>query len=466
MIEERKLIQLMQQIVGREAVLSGPSVIHAYECDAYTVARATPCCVVLPTSTEQVRGIVRICNLYGVPYVARGAGTGLSGGATPSPGAVVISLKKMNRIKEIDLENRQILAEAGVVNLHVTKAVQKDGLFFAPDPSSQHVSTIGGNIAENAGGPHTLKHGVTSDHVLALKLVTPEGEIVEIGRRVPGGPGLDFLNLVIGSEGTLGIVTEAWLKLTPIAEHVETALAFFSDTQDAVRAVAQIIASGVVPLALEFLDHTFMKVVSEAFGLVFPSGARAFLLMEFDGKKEAVEKETELALAVCNDCRALAIEKAATDEERKKLWFARKNAVGALGRLAPSKVTHDGVVPPSKLPEMLAFINAISARENMVIANLSHAGDGNLHPGIPFDGRDKAQVERVERVAKEILGECARLGGSITGEHGVGLEKREFMGLLYNDGDLKLQDDLLGVFVRTGLCNPTKMIPKLKEEGS
>lgn len=464
MIVQRKLIKLMQQIVGREAVLSSPSVVHTYECDAYTVSRARPSCVVLPSSTAQVRGIVRLCNLYKVPYVARGAGTGLSGGATPALGAVVISLKKMNRIKTIDLENRQVLVEAGVVNLHITKAVQKEGLFFAPDPSSQHVSTIGGNIAENAGGPHTLKHGVTSDHVLALTLVTPEGEVVEIGSRVPGGPGLDFLNLIIGSEGTLGIVTEAWVKLTPAAEHVETALAFFTETQHAVRAVAGIIASGVVPLALEFLDHTFMKVVSEAFGLVFPEGARAFLLMEFDGRREDVALETEKAVEVCNGCGAVAIEKASTDEERKKLWFARKNAVGALGRLAPSKVTHDGVVPPSKLPEMLAFINAISARENMVIANLSHAGDGNLHPGIPFDDRDKEQVERVERVAKEILGECARLGGSITGEHGVGLEKREFMHLLYNDDDLKLQDDLLGVLGRQGLCNPQKMVPALKED--
>jgi len=463
LIDTGKLVKLFQKIVGRDSVLSSPSVVHAYECDAYTVARAKPSCVVLPSSTEQVRGIVRLCNLYGVPFVARGAGTGLSGGATPVEGAVVISLKRMNRIKQIDLENRMVLAEAGVVNLHITKAVQASGYCFAPDPSSQHVSTIGGNIAENAGGPHTLKHGVTSDHILALKLVTPAGEVVEIGSRVPGGPGLDFLNLIIGSEGTLGIVTEAWLKLTPIPEYIETALAFFNSTEDAVQAVARIIASGVVPLALEFLDHTFMRVVSEAFGLVFPDGARAFLLMEFDGRREDVVQEVAVALEVCSSCKAAAIEKASTDSERKKLWFARKNAVGALGRLAPSKVTHDGVVPPSKLPEMLAFINAISARENMLIANLSHAGDGNLHPGIPFDDRDKAQVERVERVAKEILGECARLGGSITGEHGVGLEKREFMRLLYSDDDLKLQDDLLGVFGRTGLCNPTKMIPVLAE---
>lgn len=440
-------------------MLSGPSVVHVYECDAYTVARVRPSCVVLPNSTEQVRDVVRLCRSFGVPYVARGAGTGLSGGATPAPGAVVISMKRMNRIKTVDLENRMLLAEAGAVNLQITKAVQKSGFCFAPDPSSQHVSTIGGNIAENAGGPHTLKHGVTADHVLALKMVTPEGEIVEIGSRVPGGPGIDFLNLAIGSEGMLGIVTEAWLRLTPLSEHVETALAYFKDTQSAVRAVAGIIASGVVPLALEFLDHTFMKVVSEAFGLVFPMDARAFLLMEFDGNKESVQRESAIAQMVCNDCGALSIEAASDEEERKRLWFARKNAVGALGRLAPSKVTHDGVVPPSKLPEMLAFINAISEREDMVIANLSHAGDGNLHPGIPFDGRDKAQVERVDRVAREILAECARLGGSITGEHGVGLEKRDFMGLLYTEEDLRLQRDLLRIFDGYELCNPSKVFP-------
>jgi len=439
--------------------LSSPSVIQVYECDAYTVARARPSCVVLPSSTEQVRDVVNVCRAFSVPYVARGAGTGLSGGATPVEGAVVVSLKKMNRIKEIDLDNRMVLVEAGVVNLHITKAVQPFGFHFAPDPSSQHVSTIGGNIAENAGGPHTLKHGVTADHVLAVRLVTPEGEIVDIGSRVPDGPGLDFLNLIIGSEGMLGIVTEAWLKLTPISEHVQTAVAYFPETQGAVRAVARIMASGVVPLALEFLDRTFMNVVSEAFLLSFPRLTKAFLLMEFDGSKDAVEREADVAKNVCSECGALSIDIASTEEERKRLWFARKNAVGALGRLAPSKVTHDGVVPPSKLPEVLAFIDALSERENMVIANLAHAGDGNLHPGIPFDSRDKAQVERVDRVAREILAECARLGGSITGEHGVGLEKREFMELLFNEADLNLQRDLLRVFEGSEICNPTKSIP-------
>lgn len=459
MTDSDRLIKSLRKTVGRDAVLSSPSVVHAYECDAYTVARAKPLCVVLPNSTEQVREVVAVCRSFGVPYVARGAGTGLSGGATPVRGAVVVSLKRMNRIREVDLKNRMVLAEAGVVNLQITKAVQASGFHFAPDPSSQHVSTIGGNIAENAGGPHTLKHGVTADHVLALKMVTPEAEIIEIGGRVPGKPGPEFLSLAIGSEGTLGIVTEAWLKLTPLSEHVETALAFFPATQNAVRAVAAIIASGVVPLALEFLDHTFMKVVSEAFGLVFPADARAFLLMEFDGSKDSVAREAEIAQKVCTDCGALSIEIASSEEERKRLWFARKNAVGALGRLAPSKVTHDGVVPPSKLPEMLAFIDAISERENMVIANLSHAGDGNLHPGIPFDGRDKAQVERVDRVAREILAECARLGGSITGEHGVGIEKRDFMGLLFSEEDLDLQRDLLNMFKGSELCNPRKMVP-------
>jgi glycolate oxidase len=455
-----QLEKKLGRIVGREYVLTGPTVRSVYECDAYTIHRFEPLAVVLPKTTEEVRDVVQLCIKHQVAFVARGAGTGLSGGATPVGSAVLISLKRMNRILEVDLANRRLRAEAGVTNLQITRAVVKDGYHYAPDPSSQHVSTLGGNIAENAGGPHTLKYGVTAEHVLSIRMVTPLGEIVEIGSSVPGAPGYDWLSVIVGSEGTMGIVTEAWVKLTPNAPCVETALAFFSETRQATQAVADIIALGVVPIALEFMDETFMRVVSEAFQLQFPDGAKAFLLMEFDGDQEKVKAELSNAVVTCKKHNALEVQSAQNGAERDRLWFARKNAVGALGRLAPSKVTHDGVVPPSKLPEMISFIQAIAKRENMTIANLSHAGDGNIHPAIPLDDRNPTEVERMERVGKEILTECVRLGGSISGEHGIGVEKRDLMALSYLPVDLEFQQQVKQIFTnRSELCNPQKVLP-------
>jgi glycolate oxidase len=432
----------------------------AYECDAFTAVKSAPVAVVFPLSTQEVSAVVRYCVANGVPYTPRGAGTGLSGGATPTSGGVVVSLKRMAQILEVDLPNRRLHAQCGATNAQLTKAVEKHGFHFAPDPSSQKVSTLGGNIAENAGGPHTLKYGVTSSHVLQATVVDPTGEILVLGGKVPGAPGYDLLGLFIGSEGTMGIATEAWVKLTPNPQKVETALAFFNAPRDATQSVADMIAAGVVPPALEYLDATFMRVVSEAFGLVFPDGAKAFLLMEFDGTEASVARELEAAVAVCREHGTLDLRVAQSAAERDKLWFARKNAVGALGRLAPSKVSHDGVIPRSKLPDMLEFVDALAARRGMIIANLSHAGDGNLHPCMPYDDRDPADTERVKEAGAEVLRECVRLGGSLTGEHGIGIEKRDLMRLMYNDLDLAYQAEAWSILGGTGLCNPGKLLPE------
>jgi len=443
-----------------DRVLSGVAVGAAYECDAFTAVKSAPSVVVFPSSTEEVASVVRFCVANGVPFTPRGAGTGLSGGATPTSGGVVVSLKRMARILEIDLPNRRLHAQCGATNAQITKAVEKQGLHFAPDPSSQNVSTLGGNIAENAGGPHTLKYGVTSSHVLQATVVDPTGEVVELGGKVPGAPGYDLLGLFIGSEGTMGIATQAWVKLTPNPDKIETALAFFEAPRDATQSVADMIAAGVVPPALEYLDATFMRVVSDAFGLEFPDGAKAFLLMEFDGTEDSVARELQEAVAVCRKHGAVDLHVAQSTAERDRLWFARKNAVGALGRLAPSKVTHDGVIPRSKLPDMLEFVDALAERRGMVIANLSHAGDGNLHPCMPYDDRDPAEVERVAGAGEELLRECVRLGGSITGEHGVGVEKRELMRLMFNDDDIALQARAAAILGDSGSCNPGKVLPE------
>lgn len=436
----------------------GPAVERVYECDAYTVEKRPPLCVVLPESTEQVQSVVRICSDHRVPYAARGAGTGLSGGATVA--GVVISTRRMNRVLRIDAENRFAVVQPGATNLQVTKAAEPFGLFFAPDPSSQHVSTIGGNIAENAGGPHTLKYGVTANHVLEVEVVLPDGEVARFGSKTPEAPGIHLLALLVGSEGTLGVVTEATLRLTPKPECVRTALAFFAGPRDAVRAVSTMIAEGVVPLAVEFLDETFMRVVSESFGLEFPLAARAFLLMEFDGTAQSTAAELESASVVCERCGAVENQIARDEAERANLWYARKNAVGGLGRIAPSKVTHDGSIPRSKLPEALERIAEIARKHGVLVANLAHAGDGNLHPCMPFDDRDPEQVANMHLAADEIMRLCVEMGGSITGEHGVGLEKLPFMPLMFTAEDLEFQRCLARAFEGAELCNPGKLLPE------
>ncbi len=452
----------MKKILPEEGVLSGASVRRAYDCDAYTVDRSAPSVVVLPTSTEQVAEVVRWCVANNVPFTARGAGTGLSGGAMPALGGVVISTKRLNRILEIDLPNRRLRAETGVVNVAITRAVVEHGLHFAPDPSSQSVSTLGGNIAENSGGPHTLKYGVTAPHILGVKMVTPEGEIVEFGGGAPGRPGPDFLGLIVGSEGLLGIVTEAWVKLTPLPETVETALVSFPTIRSTSESVAAIIKAGITPAALEMMDRKILDAVQAAFGLEIPEGTAAMLLVECDGAASQSKQEIEAVRKICVHHGAINVHIAADESERKKLWIARKKGIGAMGRLAPTIVTHDGVIPPSKLPDMLEFVYATAQEAGVGVANIFHAGDGNLHPCFYFDDRFPEQVDAVVAAGEKIMRRCVELGGSLTGEHGIGIEKLDMMKLMFSEADLEIQQKIKQIFNPGQLCNPCKVIPNQK----
>ncbi|MBL8060320.1 MAG: FAD-binding protein [Chthonomonas sp.] len=447
----------LRAIVGDDGILQGASVERAYDCDAYTVDRSSPTAIALPSTTEQVSQLVQWCNSRNVAFTARGAGTGLSGGAMPALGGLVISTKRLNQILVIDIAGWRLLAQAGVVNAHVSRAVAAHGLHFAPDPSSQSVSTIGGNIAENSGGPHTLKYGVTAPHVLGCKLVLPNGEIVSIDRHEDSP---DLLSLVIGAEGLLGIVTEAWLRLTPVPERVETVLISFSTIRDATETVAAIIGAGILPAALELMDRRILDAVRQAFGLEFPEATQSMLLVECDGDpvecKREIEQVFELAKA------PIEARLAQSEEQRASFWMARKKGIGAMGRLAPTIVTHDGVIPPSKLPEMLEFVYEVAEQHQVGVANLFHAGDGNLHPCFYFDDREPGAVERVVNAGEAIMRRCIELGGSLTGEHGIGIEKLDMMPLMFSEADLEMQGWVRDAFNPTNLCNPCKVIPNQK----
>jgi glycolate oxidase len=446
-----------------DQVLLGAAAERGYDCDAYTVDKSKPSAVVLPESTEEVAKLVTWCHQNQIPFTARGAGTGLSGGALPALGGVVISTKRLQNILEIDVENRCLLAQTGIANRRLSDAVKADGLHFAPDPSSQTVATLGGNIAENAGGPHTLKYGVTVQHILGVKMVMPDGEIAEFGSKFGSLGGYDFLGLICGSEGTLGIVTEAWIKLTPLPKFVQTVLASFGSVRAATESVASIIATGTIPAALEMMDRGIMNAVRAAFGLAFPDGAEALLLIECDGFSEAtVQAEIDAVKAVLQHHGALEIQFAADPAERMKLWTARKKGVGAMGRIAPTVVTHDGVIPRSKLPEMLDFVYQVAQEKEIGVANIFHAGDGNLHPCFYFDDRDPLQVERVVEAGEMIIRKCIDLGGSVSGEHGIGVEKIDMMPLMFSEADLAAQGMVKRIFNDGDLCNPCKVLPNQK----
>ncbi|RYG35364.1 FAD-binding protein [bacterium] len=443
-------------ILSPDRVLADEGALRAYDCDAYAVERNYPTAIVLPESTEETARIVRWCVVNRIPFTARGAGTGLSGGVLPAKGGVVISTKRMNRILAIDLQNRTMRAQAGIANKRLTDAVRANGLHFAPDPSSQTVSTLGGNIGENAGGPHTLKYGVTLQHIEAVTLVEPSGEVVQIAR----SSGFDFLALIVGGEGTLGVVTEAVVKLTRLPKAVETCLIAFPEVRMATEAVAEIIKSGLIPAALELVDHGIMGALQAAFGLVFPEGSRALLLVECDGEDaDLVKEEMGNVAEIARSQGAIDVTVAQNETERAKLWTARKKGVGAMGRLAPSVVTHDGVIPRSKLPEMLDSVYRIAAEKKVGVANIFHAGDGNLHPCFYFDDRDPAQVKAVVEAGEAVIDLCLSLGGSITGEHGVGVEKLDLMERMFTPQDLELQAMAKRIFNDDDLCNPCKVLP-------
>ncbi len=458
MVSPRLLAEL-QEIVGNEATVSRPDELRVYDCDGYTLERSTPQVVVLPSSTEQVSAILRLLHRDGVAFVPRGAGTGLSGGCLPLEAPVMIGTSRLKRILEIDVDNQRAVVEAGVVNLWVSNAVKNDGLCYAPDPSSQMACTIGGNVAENSGGPHTLKYGVTTNHVLGVELVLPDGEVVELGGAAEDIPGYDLTGLVVGSEGTFGIVTKATLRLLRQPEAVRTLLAVFESVADATETVSGIIRAGIIPAAIEMMDQLILSAVEAAFHIGFPVDAGAVLLIEIDGMAAGLEGQASRIAEICRSARAREVRVAKDEAERAALWKSRKRAFGAVGRLARNYCTQDGVVPRTQLPAILRRIQSIGERYRLRIGNVFHAGDGNIHPILLFDERDADEVQRVLAAGREILEACVELGGSVTGEHGIGVEKIEQMPLLFSPQDLLVMSQLRRVFDPLERCNPGKIFP-------
>jgi glycolate oxidase len=448
--------ELVEEFAAATDVIREPEQLRTYECDGLTGRRVVPELVALPASTAEVQAVVRICNRAGIPFVARGAGTGLSGGALPVAEGIVISLARMSRILEVDLEAGQIIVEPGVTNLDVTKAVAPHGFYYAPDPSSQQVCTIGGNVAENSGGAHCLKYGFTVNHVLAAEIVLPDGELVELSVW-DEGPGL--LGVFVGSEGTLGIATRLTLRVLRAPESVRTVLAGFAHTDGAGAAVSGTIAAGILPAAMEMMDAITIEAAEAAVNANYPANCGAVLIVELDGPTAQVEEDLERIEALCaaNDAREVRIASDATD--RANVWRGRKAAFAAMGRVSPDYYVQDGVVPRTKLPEVLRRIDALSAEHGLRVGNVFHAGDGNLHPLVLYDGRVDGQAERAELLAREILVACIDVGGSITGEHGVGNDKACAMPLMFGQDDLAAMQRLRRAFDPKGLANPGKIFP-------
>ena len=454
------LIDNLSAIVGREHVLFKPDELLVYECDGLPQHKHRPRAVVFPSSTEETAAIMRELARANVPFTPRGAGTGLSGGALALNSGVVIEMARMRKILHIDVENRFAVVQPGVVNLHVSRAVAPFGLYYVPDPSSQPTCTIGGNIAESAGGIHCLKYGTTTDHVLGCRVVLAGGEIVDL---CIDAPGYDLLGTFIGSEGTFGIATEATLKLAQAPPAVRTLLAEFLEVNDASHAVSAIIAAGVMPAALEMMDGEIIRAVeASVFAAGLPPDAGAALLIELDGIEAGLDDEAQKVTSICMEYGARNCRYANDEAERKKLWAARKGAFGAIGRISPDSMIQDAVVPRSRLPEVLGAAYEIAARYQLRIANVFHAGDGNLHPLICFDSRSREEVLRVKEAGRELMEVCVRAGGTITGEHGVGLDKRELLPLVFSDADMNAMLRVRAAFDPLGLCNPGKIVPMLR----
>jgi glycolate oxidase subunit GlcD len=460
------LIENLRAVVGRDSVLTEPDELLVYECDGLPQHKHRPRAVVFPASTEEVASVLRQLAREGVPFSPRGAGTGLSGGALALGSGVVIELARMRRLLKIDVENRVAIVQTGMVNAQLSRAAAPFGLHYVPDPSSQASCTIGGNIAENAGGIHCLKYGMTVDHVLSARVVLAGGEIVDLGSASAGAPGFDLLGVFVGSEGTFGIATEATLKLVPLPTAMRTLLAVFTDIDDASRAVSAIIAAGLVPAALEMMDGAIIRAVeASVFAAGIPLDAEAALLVELDGLEVGLDEEAERAASICRRHGARDVKTASDEQERKRLWAARKGAFGAMGRISPDTMLQDAVVPRSRLPEVLAATYRIGAKYGLRVANVFHAGDGNLHPFLCFDARHPEEVLRVKEAGRELMETCVRAGGSITGEHGVGLDKSDYLPLIFSADDMDTMLRVRAAFDPMGLCNPGKIIPTSRSCG-
>lgn len=458
-----KLIENLGAIVGREHVLSKPDELLVYECDGLPHHKYRPRAVVFPASTEETSGVMRELARARVPFTPRGAGTGLSGGALALDSGVVIEMARMRKILRIDPENRLAVVQPGVVNLHVSRAAAPYGLYYVPDPSSQPSCTIGGNIAESAGGIHCLKYGTTTDHVLGCRVVLAGGDVVDLGGAGVEATGYDLIGAFVGSEGTFGIATEATLRLSQIPPAIRTLLAEFGEVNDASHAVSAIIAAGVIPAGLEMMDREIIRAVEQSvFAAGLPPDAGAALLIELDGIEAGIDVEAEKVRSICLEYGARSCRNARDEAERKQLWAARKGAFGAIGRISPDSMIQDAVVPRSRLPEVLGAAYEIAARYRLRIANVFHAGDGNLHPLICFDSRSADEVMRVREAGRELMEVCVGAGGTITGEHGVGLDKRELLPLVFSDADMNAMLSVRAAFDPSGLCNPGKVVPMLR----
>jgi glycolate oxidase len=453
------LIERLRGVVGADAILTAPADLLVYECDGFTIEKNLPDVVVFPMSTEQVVAIVKECAAANVPFLPRGAGTSLAGGCLPVGGGVVIALTRMKKILEVSIRDRYAVVEPGVVNLWLTNHLKPHGYHYAPDPSSQGACTIGGNVATNSGGPHTLKYGVTVNHVLGVELVLPDGRVVHTGGPAEDNPGYDLTGVVVGSEGTFGVVTKVWVRITRNPEAYRTLLGVFETVDDATNTISDLIGAGIVPAALEMLDRLILEAVEAAFHFGFPLDAGAVLIMEVDGLEAGLDAEAERVAAIARKNGAREVRRANTAAERAALWKCRKQAFGAIGRLAPSYATQDGVVPRTRLPEILRVIQVVSEKHQIRIANVFHAGDGNIHPILLFDERDPDQVRRVLAASHDILDACLRLGGSVTGEHGIGVEKIDFMPRLFSPDDLAAMVRLRQAFNPDNRCSPAKMLP-------
>ncbi len=448
----------LKAIVGQGYVVHHPHDLLVYEYDG-SVDRALPDVVVLPDTAQQVSQIVALAYPEGIPVVARGAGTGLSGGVVTRHGGIQMSLARMHRILEVDPDNQMALVEPGVVNLDVSKAVAKYGLYFVPDPSSQKVCTIGGNVAENAGGPHCLRYGVTTNHVLGMEVVLEDGSLVWLGGRGRDLPGYDLTGAFVGGEGTMGIATKILVRLSRVPPMVRTYLAVFQELDAASTAVSQIIARGIIPAALEMIDALAIKAIENVRSMGYPTDAGAVLLIEVEGLREDVEEEGREVEDICREMGAREMRASEDPEERERLWAGRKGAFGALGSIAPNYYLVDGVVPRTRLPEVLRRVGEIGKQFNLTIANVFHAGDGNLHPCIAFNEREPGATQRAMDAGGEILKVCIEVGGVLSGEHGIGLEKKEYMPLLFNDDDLQAMRWLKDAFAPKGTLNPGKVFP-------
>ena len=455
----------LRAIVGDDGVVSQPDELLVYECDAYTLEKNLPTAVVLPRTTAEVAEVVKWCAANHLPIIPRGAGTSLSGSVLAVGGGVMIALTRMNKVLSVDYRNRRALVEAGCVNAWITNAVKSRGWMYAPDPSSQPACTIGGNVATNSGGPHTLKYGVTTNHVLGFEMVMPDGEIIWFGTTPEGGEdvdGYDLRGVVIGSEGMFGVVTRVLVRLIRAPQMHQTMLGIFESVEDASQTVSEIIAAGIIPGAMEMMDQLITQAVEAAYQFGFPLDAGAVLIVELNGLAAGLETQAERVIGICKKNGAREVRLARTEEERAALWKSRKRAFGAIGRLSPNFLTQDGVVPRSKLPEIMSFIRATSEKYQLRIPNVFHAGDGNIHPLVLYDERDPDQVRRAIAAGHDILEKCLDLGGSVSGEHGIGVEKIDFMARQFSIDDLDAMRSLRKVFDPEQRCNPHKMFPGSK----